>query len=482
MKFISITRILFVLSFSLSLVNCGKSQKNEDPNPDVRVTPDPPVEIASDIGSSQIPYVVVNTSEDIRNEPKIPATFHVQQNGEWIHNEFIGIEYRGSTSFRLTDKKSFGIETWDQNGRDINVSLFGLPKEEDWILNGHIVGLDKTLMHHHLAYKIFAEMGNYSSRTQFVELELDGDYRGVYVFMEKLKRDNDRIDIAKLEASDADITGGYIIKIDKAAGGDLGLEDMPLEYFENNWNDDATYRENFSFRSNYDINGELIDFPPYSDPYETTYLETYFIYDYPKKEDITAAQKTYIQTYLDDFETALLTDDFSTAQRTYTNYIDLDSFVDMFIINELCRNVDGYRLSTFLHKDKGEKLRIGPPWDFNIGFAEGGRIPMDRWVIDYNDVVGQDAWMMPFWWQRFMEDDIFKSSVKARWQVLRAGPLSTANIHGIIDLNADYLVDNGAISRNDAKWGDHDFAGAVDALKTFITDRSNLMDAEIGAF
>jgi hypothetical protein len=411
-----------------------------------------------------------------------------------VHDLNIGIEYRGSTSFRLSDKKSFGIETWDENGMDIDVSILGLPEEEDWILNGHVVNLegqfifDKTMLYNHFGYTLSNQIGTYASRTKLVEIELNGIYQGVYVFMEKLKKDNNRIDIATLrrEENDAEnITGGYILKIDKTAGGDLGLV-QPLEYFETNWADDARYTENIGFRSNYDIYGLPMRFEPYGEPYhDGMYLETYFLYEYPDHETISDQQKTYIQNYVDDFETALLADDFSTNNRTYTDYVDIESFVDFFLLNEVCRNIDGYRLSTYLQKDKGGKLNMGPIWDLNIGFDTGDRIPRNDWVINYNNHVQEDAWMMPFWWPRLMDDSMFRSAVKSRWQSLRSGLMSTSNLHFIVDEGAAFLKQNGAVERNYTRWDigtPIDYDASISSLKDYLTERTNWMDSEIATF
>ncbi|MFK7979629.1 MAG: CotH kinase family protein [Saprospiraceae bacterium] len=444
------------------------------------------------IGDSDIPYIVIDTKgQGIENEPKIPAEMTIFVNKTELQKVAIGIEFRGSTSFRLTNKKSYGIETWDADGNDINVSFFDFPEEEDWVLIGHVVNqgqgviFDKTLMYHHFGYQLFRKMGQYASRSQFVEVEINGEYQGIYMFMEKLKRDKNRIDIKKLEPTDTDaesITGGYILKIDKTAGGDLNIN-RPLSYFESNWNDDARYTENISFRSKYDINRNLVNFAPYDQPYHANqFLETYFLYEYPKAQDITAAQKTYIQKYINDFETALLTDDFSTAIRTYTDYIDIASFVDFFIINEVCRNVDGYRLSTYMHKDRGEKLKMGPIWDLNIGYDSGDRVPFNDWVINYNNFVQQDAWMVPFWWPRLMEDPIFKTALKTRWTALRSGELQTAELLRTVDEIAANLQDNGAIDRNFDKWGAVDYPQSVGALKAYLENRTAWMDGEIAGF
>ena len=473
-----------------ALVAC-KTDKKEERNPQ---TPEEVV-FAVETGESQLPYLIIDTKGvDIKNEPKIPAELKIYVEKAAVQSAHIGIEYRGSTSFRLSDKKSFGLETWAEDGSDTQVSFFGFPEEEDWILMGHVVNegqgyiFDRTLMYHQFGYRLFEAMGRYASRTKFVELQIDDDYKGVYVFMEKLKRDKNRIDIKKLEPGDVlpdDITGGYILKIDKPAGGDLNIN-QPLEYFENNWEDDARYTEDISFRSDYDIYGQPIEFDPYGQPYHANmYLETYFLYEYPKATEITAAQKNYIQAYISDFEMALLTDDFSTEERTYTNFVDLSSFVDFFLLNEVVRNVDAYRLSTYLYKDRGGRLNMGPVWDLNIGYDNGGRVPIDGWVMNYNQYVESDAWMVPFWWPRLMEDRKFRSAVKIRWNSLRGGIMSTASLKAMVDATASYLIENGAVDRNYDRWGKAigvDYDASIASLKTYLEERTQWMDGQISAF
>jgi len=453
------------------------------------------MQFAVETGDSEIPYVIIETHGiGILNEPKVAATMIIYQEKLEVKRVHIGIEYRGSTSFRLSDKKSYGIETWDSEGNDMDESLFGFPAEEDFILLGQVANMedlyiwDRSMMFNYVGYNLYREMGRYAGRTKYVEVELNGEYLGVYVFMEKLKRDSERINISKLEPTDIDpelITGGYILKIDKTSGGDLNLN-QPLEYFESNWADDARYTEAISFRSQYDINGKLVDFEAFGEPYHSRqYLETYFLYEYPKSENITEEQRIYIQTFIHDFETALLTDDFATEIRSYTNYIDLESFVDHFILNELVRNVDGYRLSTYLYKDRGEKLKMGPVWDLNIAYNNGDRIPMDDWVINYNDHVHQDAWMMPFWWPRLMEDPLFRDALKTRWSGLRLSTLSNAELLYLVDQTSAYLEENGAVGRNYNKWDRGigvNYSSSVENLKSYLEARAQWMDEVILAF
>jgi len=439
---------------------------------------------------SDLPFFKIVTNSQILNEPKVSANLKIYEKGELTLDQHIGIEYRGSSSFRLSDKKSYGIETWDENNKDVNVSILGFPEEEDWILLGHVFResagaiWDPTLMRDFIGYELYRSMGNYASRCTFVELSINNDYLGTYVFMEKIKRDKNRIDIQQLNPEDNDpvnITGGYILKIDKTAGGDVA-PGQPLSYYENNWNDDARYSEMNSFRSVYGTDKSTLSFEPFRPPYhDKQYLETYFLYDYPKAADITSQQKEYIQNYVNEFETALLNDDFSSSTRTYTNYIDINSFVDHFILNELVRNIDAYRLSTFLYKDRGEKLKMGPVWDLNIGYYDDDRLPLNDWIINYNTYVPYDAWLVPFWWQRLMEDPQFKAALKQRWNSLRSGALSTDKVVGLVQNTANYLLENGAIERNYERWSGIpvDYVGTVEKMKDYLQNRLIWMDDKI---
>ena len=476
-----------ILAFFILFVflSCSK----EDPN----TTLNEVANLAVKIGNSEIPYIQITSPNQILNEPKVTAEMKIFTNKKLVIKTPIGIEYRGSTSYRISDKKSFGVETHDASGKDIDLSILGFPAEEDWILMGDVISnnliFDPTLMHHYVGYELFRKMGNYSSRSKFVELEINGVYLGIYVLMEKLKHGPDRINVETLLASDTDktkITGGYILKIDKTSGGDvLGMH--PLEYYLNNWDDDARYTEHNSFRSDFDINRNPISWPAYGLPYHSNmYLETYFVYDYPTADNINSAQKSYIQKYMKDFETALINDNFATNTRTYTNYIDLRSFADFFIINEVCGNVDGYRLSTYMSKARGQKLKMGPIWDLNIGYNTnvGNMVPFDDWIMNYNNYHPGDAWMVPFWWKRLMEDPKFKTELKARWIALRAEVLSTPNVLSLTTNTAAFLNANNAISRNYSKWNgiNFDYNNGVNDMKTYLSNRLQWMDSQILAF
>ena len=449
--------ILFVFS-------CNK-ENAETPTDDEGFVDDDEVEIPLE---SRLPQVFINTKEaDIVDEPKISSDAIFVTASDTIYNGNLGIEFRGASSQALFPKKSYGLETWDENNEDINVSLFGLPEEEDWILYGPYS--DKTLMRNILIYDLSRAIGQYASRTLFVDLTINEAYQGVYVFMEKLKRDSERIAINKLkddENSGEDLTGGYILKIDKTAGNNLG----------------EGYNDLNSFVSQYD--------PPNA----AMNQKTYFLYEYPDAEDITVAQKTYISTYISDFENALASDDFLDADLGYANFIDTDSFIDFFLLNELANNVDGYRLSTYMHKDKNEKLKMGPIWDFNLAFGNadycnGGSTNV--WAYKFNERCPNDFWLVPFWWDRLLQDPDFVSRLKERWIVLRANELSNTAIIEHMDQYQLELDESGAASLNFKTWPilgtyiwPNNFVGAnydeeVAYLNNWIADRLIWLDDQI---
>jgi hypothetical protein len=150
--------------------------------------------------ADKLPQVSVNTNgQEIPNEPKIFAEISIENKGALTHEGFIGIEIRGQSS-QMFPKKQYGFETRDSENEDIDVSLLGLPEEEDWIL--YAPYSDKSLIRNALIYDISRDIGRYSSRLVFVELFLNNIYDGLYILMEKLKRDKNRIDINKLKSSE----------------------------------------------------------------------------------------------------------------------------------------------------------------------------------------------------------------------------------------------------------------------------------------
>src|SRR6056300_504225 len=204
-----------ILILSLSLLSCASELKLGASD-----APEGALNRSSDL----LPYVQILTDAPVLNEPKVGGEMRIFERNQLTHTQLMGIEYRGSTSYRLSDKKSYGVETWDETGNDLSVEVLGMPSEEDWILMGQVFRastntlFDTTFLFHRLGYELFRSMGNYAARSRFVELEINDQYLGIYLLMEKLKRDENRINIQSISTADNNgdnITGGYILKIDK---------------------------------------------------------------------------------------------------------------------------------------------------------------------------------------------------------------------------------------------------------------------------
>lgn len=365
--------------------------------------------------SSNLPIVVITTNgQAIVDDPKIEASMGIIYNGVGVRNSLtdpfnnyngkIGIEIRGSSS-QMFPKKQYGIELHDAVGASLDASLLGLPQQSDWILFAPYN--DKSLVRDPLAYKLGRDLGRYAPRTKYCEVVLNGQYQGIYILIEKIKRDKNRVDISKLdpiEISGDDLTGGYIIKIDKdtGTGGDGWM---------------STYT------------------PPGRSGNQTIFYQ----YDYPKASSIATQQKAYIKQYMTAFENALAANNFKDPDVGYAKYIDVNSFIDYFIANEVSKNVDAYRLSTFMHKKKdsdGGKLIMGPIWDFNLGFGNADYCTKgnpEGLVIRFNSLCNKDFWLIPFWWDRLLEDPAFRDKLIARWTALRSDKLLTSKIHSYID-------------------------------------------------
>ena len=145
---------------------------------------EPPIVVINP--ADKLVQIAVNTNGGtIVDEPKINAKITISKTDVISFEGNIGIEIRGASS-QSFPKKSYGLETRDENNEDLNVSLLGFPEEEDWILYGPYS--DKSLVRNMLIYNLSRDMDRYASRTEFVELTINNEYKGVYIFMEKLKR------------------------------------------------------------------------------------------------------------------------------------------------------------------------------------------------------------------------------------------------------------------------------------------------------
>ena len=405
--------------------------------------------------SSVIPIVKLSTVNDpINNDVKVPVHMEIIDNGpgqlnfadqsNYAYEGDIMVEWQGFTG-PFYPKKNYDFDLIDSFGNEIDTSLLGMPAENDWIFKAEY--LDNSLLNNSIAYEFARRMGRYAPRTRHCEVFLDGNYIGVYTLTEKVKRDNNRLDIAKLTSADtvgSDLTGGYIIEMN--INGDPG-----------SWN------------SNY----QPINFATCGLPVE-------FKYVYPKADSILPGQSNYIRTYVDSFENALNSSSFMDTATSYRKWIDVSTFIDFLIVNEFTMNYDSYGRSTYMYKEKdtdGGKLCIGPPWDYDRAMADA---PNSGWVWENTHL----GWPFPFWWSKMYTDSTYRHELACRWFSLREDVFRTDAFMAYIDSITEPLF-NGPAYRNFSVWqslGTSTYLDKINSLKTFMTDRLAWIDNTLEPF
>jgi hypothetical protein len=422
--------------------------------------------IPQEFESSNLPIVMLNTNgQTIIDEPEIIATMGIIDNGTGVRNNVsdppnnyngrISIEVRGESS-QMFPKKSYTVETQDATGNNLNVPLLGMPAENDWVLYAPYT--DKSLMRDVLAFEMGRLTGRYAPRTRFVELVLNGNYEGVYVLIERIKIDRNRVDIATLNSQDItglELTGGYLLRVDK-----IDANDYP------GWR--AT-----------------------PDPQLPGENDIVFQYYRPQGEELMPQQRDYIRNYITKFQSSLTNISvFLNPNTGYKKYLDIPAAIDFMIVNEVGKNIDGYIFSTYLYKDKDRngaegKLVMGPLWDFNLAYGN-----VDYW----QNAQFAPGWMYNdqyrmFWFRRMMEDPYFAAMFNCRWKELRSNLFSNANIDAMIDNWVALLQESQ--ERNYKRWPilgtyvwPNQFVGQtyeqeINFLKTWIRQRLVWMDTNI---
>jgi hypothetical protein len=413
---------------------------------------------------SNLPIVLISTDKnpntglplEILDDPRIMASMKIIKHPDGSRNYLtdinntaylnyngrINIEIRGSTSQSLP-KKPYGLTTLkSDNVSNNNVSLLGMPNENDWILNS--LAFDPSLIRDYLSYNLSNNMGDYATRTVYCEVVINGVYMGLYLLQEKIKSNSNRVNVLKIGTSDIsfpDVTGGYITKTDKTTGGDPVAWTM------------SSYFENASF-----------------------------IHELPKPTSVTPEQNTFIHNQFLKLE--------STANSSntdliagYPSVIDVPSFVDFMLINEFSSNVDAYQYSTYYHKDKGGKLRAGPIWDFNLTYGNDlfqwgfDRSKTNVWQFSNGDNEGAKFWTDLF------NNATYRCYMAKRWNdLIQSGqPLNESKMSLFIDQTVSYISE--AVSRENQKWSTiPNHLQEINGIKGFISNRITWMNTNLGSF
>jgi hypothetical protein len=320
----------------------------------------------------------------------------------------IGIELHGSSSLGYP-KRGYKFECRNGAGDDEDCPLLGLPEGSDWVL--HAPYADKTYMRNALAYRLgrdAAADARWEPRTRFAEVVLNGNYEGIYVLVERVSREPDRLDVPRTTLDDGTVSGGFIVKVDQHRSAGFDTE-----------------------------RGTPIDWST------------------PKASSVTAAESAYILDWFNQVEAVLAGPTWRDETRGYPAWLDVDAWVDHWLLNELAHNIDAYRLSAYLWTDGPpgtSLLRAGPLWDFDRAWGNCNYCYIwntEGWIADSLTACGY-GYEYPFWWARLRSDPAFNERLRTRWDALRADVLSDDAIRAQIASMKDELTE--AEARDHARW------------------------------
>lgn len=324
-----------------------------------------------------------------------------------------------------------GNSTWDWPKKPYRLKLttstelLGMPKSRHWVLLANYA--DKTLMRNDVAFMFSESLGMaYTTRARHVELTFNGVYQGAYQLVEHIRVDDDRVAIDEMEVTDVDdesITGGYLMEIDFRMNRNFCTNpaNWYAQFCQNGVNMDRL--QTFCVDSNHGMEPFCLDTPE------------------DLLENEWHAQRAYIEQYISDTETTLFSSNFADPEIGYAAYLDVESTVNYYIINELFKNADGAVASAWLYKPRGGKLHFGPIWDFDLALGNAGYDNLDKtygWHIRNSP-----------WFARLFEDPAFEAKVKARWQQLKEEGRLELIFH-YIDAREQWL--DHAQQRNFERW------------------------------
>lgn len=350
------------------------------------------------------------------------------------------IRYRGNSSMEY-DKKGYLLKFVHEDGSENHEKVLGMGRHDEWVLHGPF--LDKTLLRNYLWYHVSGKIMGYAPDARFCELIVNGKYQGVYVLVESPTRgDESRMPISKYDKGE-DYTS-YIVRLDKGSKN-------PLE----------TVNSFTSYAKKTAMKMDII---------------------YPGKDNLTPELNSYITKDISKFEKTLYSYDYDSKRHGYSKYIDVNSFVDYYIINEFTQNYDAGNMSTYLYKDIKGKFGLYV-WDFNS--ANDNYLPaidIDEFQFQWNN-----------WYYMLMKDEAFVNRIIQRYHYLRATYLSDEYLNAYIDHIVTYL--GPAIDRNFEVWGytfqpekgmlepiernPQTYEEAIKQLKTHITERGQFLDEHI---
>ena len=377
--------------------------------------------------------VAIIDNQDRNNHPSDPAAVET----------LTEIRLRGHSS-RHFEKAPYRLTFVDENGENRDLEVMGMAAHSDWVLYGPY--LDKSLVRNYMWYNISGEIMEWAPNVRYCELILDGEYRGLYLMVETITNGNDcRLNLS--DASYGTAVMGYLLRGDRTTEEDLdGIRDI-YSYLERTLN----LRSDIAIR-------------------------------YPKRSTLTEELREQIELDYAKFEKALYSYDHDTEDYGYWNFIDEDSFVDYYLINEFSMNIDAGTYSTYIYKDMTGKYKLAV-WDFNNACDN-----YEETETGHSEFLLYDK----VWYYMLFKTDRFVERVLDRYAELRESYLGEEYLMRYIDETLAYL--GPAIDRNFSVWGStftdyrtlipdernpDSFEDAVEQLKHWLHERGEFVDENI---
>ena len=432
------------------------------------------------ITKTNLPIVWLTVNGSVNHDYRITAHMKIIDNGQGSLNYadtvahpgqhvdydgYIGLRYRGNSSYSLSNKPPFSFRPLDrpleQGGTWKKAALLGMPKDSKWALLAPYS--DKSMIRDILAFEISRPWMDYTPRGRFCEVIYNGVYYGVYLLSETISKGNHRLNLEDPGVEGDALTGGYIIEVDRNSEPHFVSQYHPVR-----------------------ANGSVL-----------SYRNIYFQYNWPDYEDLTATQKSYIQSQVNKMEQSMVFGlrDQATGE---CKYIDELSFIDYQLAMELGHNVDSYRLSgKFFKRCDSEDPRFKMVvWDMNLAYCNADYYEAwrtDTWVYQTNDIMYQagEFYLVPFWWYKLNIETTYVNHLKARWAQYRRANLRLDRLMATIDSLATVLTAGGAEERNSRAyptWGTYvwpnyhisaNFAEEIAFLKQWLTERIHWMDQQL---
>lgn len=312
-----------------------------------------------------LPVMIINTADGrpiTSKEDWKDATISIYGAGRFDDLAECAVEVKGrGNSTWGYDKKPYALKFPSKT------SVLGMPKHKRWVLLANT--MDRTMMRNRVAYHVAEQTSlAWTPRTEYAEVILNGKHIGNYLITEQIRIDKNRIDITEMEPTDISgeaITGGYVFEMD------FHFDNV------NQWWTPQGFPSSISF---------------------------------PDEDDIVPEQIEWAKNYFNEVERVIFDGGFADPETGYAAYIDPQSFVDYWLVYELCINHEiANPGSVYLHKDRGGKLTAGPIWDFDWGTFSYAASPAAQGKLFMTHAI---------WYRRLFQDEAFKALAKRRWKEL----------------------------------------------------------------